>query len=193
MGVDFYLACADCKDFIELHKWQVIEEAGHYLIHSHYEPGQFMGQRLRDDSLYRLKDLDTLCKKILVTVDQIEESLHGEVPDHPYIRELTPIVWLFVSEHRGHELFLSCDLGDPSDDPWYPGRPGFAEWRELPGVFLFHRYLPRNVVEVDGFRSWTEAFDQLREEWPFAYCDTYAAEIATIKSAFEQLLTKYES
>src|SRR5262249_54495237 len=125
MGVDFHLACADCREFIDLHKWPVVEDTGTFLVHAYYQPGQYPGQLRPEAPPYPLVDLDTLCKKILLTADDIEAALKGEIPDQPYIRELMPVVKEFAARHRGHRLFLSCDMGDPEEDPWWPGRPGF--------------------------------------------------------------------
>src|SRR5262249_23278139 len=101
MGVDFTLACAACHEFIDLHKWSVVADAGRFLVHAHYEPGQYTGQLRPEDSPYPLADLDTLCKKIVVTTEDIEAALRGEGPDQVYIHELTPIVREFASRHRG--------------------------------------------------------------------------------------------
>jgi hypothetical protein len=186
MGVDFFLACDDCHEFIDLHKWPVVENAGRFLVHAHYKTRQYTDQFLPEDLPYPLADLDSMCKKVLITAKDLEAALGGEVPDQPYIRELATIVRAFATWHRGHRLFLSCDLGDPEEDPWWPGRPRFAEWKEIPGPFLFYRYLPRNMIEVDGFESWAEAVEKLREEWPFVYGSIHSAEIESIHAAFEE-------
>lgn len=186
MGVDFHLACSDCCEFIELHKWPVLEDAGRFLVHAHYESGQYPGQLRPEDSPYPFADLGTHCKKALVTADQIEKALAGDVPDQPYIRELTPIVRGFAARHQGHRMFLSCDLGDPEEDPWWPGRPGFAAWMEVAGPFQFNQYLPRNLIEVAGFQNWSDVLVGMAQEWPFEFAESHAAEIEAVRAGFDE-------
>jgi len=46
------------------------------------------------------------------------------------------------------------------------------------------------MIEVDGFGSWAEAVEKLREEWPFVYSDHYSREIEAIRAAFEDRKNK---
>ncbi len=190
MGVDFNLACGDCCEFIDLHKWQVVYGACHILVHAHYKPNEYPGQLLPEDSPYPFADSDTLCKKIFVKADQIDEALAGDVPDQPYIRELTPIVREFAARHRGHRIFLSCDLGDCEQDPWWPGRPRFADWLEVPGPFRFDWDLPRNLIELKGFESWPAVLIGMANEWPFERAEAHAVEMEAIRAAFEDRRNK---
>ena len=184
MGVEFYLACSDCKEFIELHKWPVVEEAGNYLVHAHYERGEFDTQLYPEDSPFPLCDLDTHCKKIELTSDQILEALTASPPDHEYIHELKPVVQKFASDHEGHSIFLSCDLGDPDEDPWSTTQLGFDDWLEVPGVFHYYAALPRNLMEVSKLSTWDDVLEKMQDEWPFCY--HVEEEIESIHSAFER-------
>jgi|GEM_PF-2560124 len=186
MGVDFHLACSDCREFIDLHKWEVVNDAGRLLVQAHFDSPQSPDLSPRARSQYPLLDLDSHCKKVLVKAEQIEEALDGEVPDHQYIKELTPLVRAFAAQNRGHRLFLSCDLGDPEEDPWWPGRPGFAEWLEIPGAFRFHQYLPRNLIEVAGFKSWSDVLTGMASTWPFEFPESHPEEIEAIRAGFEE-------
>src|SRR4029077_5023369 len=134
--------------------------------------------------------LGTHCKKVLVTAEQVEAALAGDVPDQPYIRELTPVVRAFAARHRGHRLFLSCDLADPDEDPWCPGRPGFADWLEVPGAFRFYHYLPRNLVEGAGFQTWPDVIAGMASEWPFEFPESHPEENEAIRAAFEERRTR---
>lgn len=66
MGVDFRLACGDCCEFIDLHKWQVVYDACQFLVHAHYKPNEYPGQLRPEDSPYPFSDSSTLCKKFKV-------------------------------------------------------------------------------------------------------------------------------
>jgi hypothetical protein len=190
MGVEFYMACGDCRAFIDLHKWQVVEEAGRFLIQAHFDTPQYPYLPPLTQSPYPLADLSSHCKKVVVTAEQIDAALDGDVPDQPYIRKLTPVVREFAARHRGHRLFLSCDLGAPEEDPWWPGRPGFEDWLDVPGAFRFHQYLPRNLVEVAGFQSWSAVLEGMAREWPFELPESYPEEIEAIRVGFEERRTR---
>jgi hypothetical protein len=190
MGVDFHLACGDCREFIDLHKWGAVEDASRFLIQAHFDTAQYADLPPLAESPFPLVDLGSLCKKVLVTAEQIEAALGGDVPDQPYIRELTPVVWSFAARHRGHRLFLSCDLGDPGEDPWWPGQPGFADWLAVSGTFPFHQYLPRNLVELAGFQNWLDVLAGMASEWPFEFPELYPEEIEAIRQGFEERLTR---
>lgn len=193
MGVEFYLACGDCCEFIDLHKWPVVENAGRFLVHAHYEQDRYPGQLRPENSPYPLTDLVTRCKKALVSAEQIEGALAGDIPDQPYIRELTPVVRAFAARHRGHRQFLSCDLGNPEEDPWWPGRPGFADWLEVPGAFRNNHYLPRNLVEVAGFSNWHAVLAGMAGAWPFEVAESHAEEMEAIRIGFEERQTRHGS
>jgi hypothetical protein len=191
MGVDFHIACSDCHEFIDLHKWRVVEVAGQKLVQAHFDSRQHHDLPPLIESPYPLADLDSRCKKVLVTAEQIEEALDGHVPDQPYIRELNPVVRAFAVRHRGHRMFLSCDLGKPEEDPWWPGRPGFADWMEVPGAFRFHHYLPRNLIEVAGFQSWSDVLAGMAREWPFESAASHPEKIEAIRLGFEERRTSH--
>jgi hypothetical protein len=190
MGVDFDLACADCCEFIDLHKWWVVDNACRFLIQAHFDTPQFSDLPPIERSLYPLVDQGSKCKKILVTAEQVEAAVNADIPNQPYIRELTPIVREFAARHRGHRLFLSCDLGDPEEEPWWPGRPGFADWLEVSGPFRFHQYLPRNLIEAAEFPTWAVVLASLGLEWPFVFAESHRVEIEAIRTAFEDRRTK---
>jgi hypothetical protein len=189
MGVDFHLACGDCREFVSVHKWSVVEDAGRFLIQSHFDTPQYPDLPSLADSPYPFADLDSHCKKVAVTSEQIEEALGADVPDQPYIQELAPIVRTFATQHCGHRLFLSCDLGDPEEDPWWPGRPGFAAWLELSGPCSFNQYLPRNLIDVAGFQKWSDVLSNMAREWPFEFAESYPGEIEAIRTEFEKRRT----
>lgn len=186
MGVEYYLACDKCCEFFDLHKWPVIDDAGRYLVDAHFEPGKYPGQRRMEDSPYPFVDLSTHCKKLVVTAEELEAALSGEVRDFQYIRDLYPIVRDFAARHRGHLIFLSCDIGD--GHPWLPEEPGFADWLELPGTFQFHQYLPRNLIDVEGLQTWDEVLARHGGDWPFQYAQwpPEAEDVEIIRAAFEQ-------
>ena len=184
MGVDFYLACGNCREFICLHKWPVVDRAGDFLVNAHYEPGKYPGQLRPEDSPFPFVDLETDFKKLLITAEQIEDALAFYVPEWPYIAELTPIVRDFAVRHRSHQLFLACDLG--GDEPWWPGEPWFEAWLSVPGPCQAFRFLPRNLVEVASFQTWQEASSAMARELVL-FEDT---DIEVIRLSFERLVAR---
>lgn len=192
MGVDFYLACGDCHEFFELHKWSSIYDAGQFLVDACFEPGKYPGQRRPEDSPYPFVDRSAFCLKLLITAEQIEKALANmeSEMDIGYIRELRPLVQDFARIHRGHSMSLSCDITD--GHPWELDEPDFADWLELKGPFQFHHYLPRNLIDVDGLRSWDEVLARHGNDWPFQYGDgpPEADFVEKVRVAFEEHLTK---
>lgn len=178
MGVDYCLACNDCHEFIDLHKWPVVEDAAKLLVDAHFKP-------VPEDSPYPFGDLDTLCKKVIITSNDIRNALSGDYPKREYIMQLKPIVSRMADTHEGHQLFLSCDLGDTSADPWWPDQANFGQWMQIPGVFNYDHYLPRNLVEVFGLARWPNEFD---EPLRTIFRDAYFTEVqlTAIKSEFEK-------
>ncbi|MAG93677.1 MAG: hypothetical protein CMJ48_08005 [Planctomycetaceae bacterium] len=189
MGVDYCLACDTCKEFIELHKWSVVEDAGTFLVHAHYKPHEYESQLSPEDSPYPFADAETRCKKILVTSDDIRRALSAGPPEQDYIRDLTPIVEAFAATHEGHRIFLRCDLGDTDLDPWSPNQPGFADWFEVSGPFQWHHYLPRNLTDTRSLRDWNDVLVEMKDDWPFMYAEDLEEEIHAIRTAFERRIT----
>ena len=58
---------------------------------------------------------------------------------------------------------------------------------ELPGPFKFHHYLPRNLIEIAGFQSWSDVLIGMANEWPFenAEFQQVAEEIEDIRVGYE--------
>ncbi|MFC1834100.1 hypothetical protein ACFL2Q_05115 [Thermodesulfobacteriota bacterium] len=105
--------------------------------------------------------------------------------------ELTHLVRGFAERHRDHELFLSCDFGVR---PWNPPQKGFSDWIEIPGPFYWWRFLPRNMVEIEGFPSWAEAYrgvaNLLLAEYDICYWESALPIVNAIRVAFEDRIAK---
>jgi hypothetical protein len=56
----------------------------------------------------------------------------------------------------------------------------------VPGPFRFHQYLPRNLVEVAGFQSWSDVLAGMAREWPFEFPEAHPEEIEAIRVGFEE-------
>jgi hypothetical protein len=122
----FDLACGDCKEFIYLGDWSLVEDAGNSLDRACWFgelPGESPYPTIRADSYL----------KVLISADDIEAALRGEASDQSYIRELIPIVGAFAREHRGHELFLTCVWGGAPWSSMSDWGAQFLEWKTIPG------------------------------------------------------------
>src|SRR5579883_3160851 len=152
MGVDYALACGDCLEFMDLHKWSILEDAGRCLIAahglSHYDYQSFEAQRVPSLSSQPL---------VPVTAQQLVKALHDFVPHHSYIEELLPFVHSFMTAHQDHFLFFTCDIGER---PWCFGEPRCYEWREIWAAFNFDsQFLPKNLVKDFNFHYWEEVLE----------------------------------
>ena len=102
MGTDYALACRDCLEFIDLHKWSIHEEVGCCLVAaynlSHYPQRSFIPQRIPGLSNQLV---------VAITARQLIDCLDNFVPYQPYIEELLPFVRNFIASHRDHFMFLS--------------------------------------------------------------------------------------
>lgn len=180
MGVDYALACGDCLEFIDLHKWAIVEDAARCLIsayHSSYEPRQnYHAQRIPSLSTQPV---------VSVTVQQVSEALNEFVPHQPYIQQLLPVVQRFLTVHLDHFLFLTCDLGRR---PWHFGEPQWQEWKEIQAAYKFEgQFLPKNLVQDFGFHRWEEVMEYYSKHEPWFLHDQMRDEREALRQAFEQV------
>ena len=165
MGIDYALACGDCLEFIALHKWSILEYRS--------LPSQ---------------KVPSLSNQLIVpvTAKQLVNSLDGFVPYQPYMEQLLPFVNDFVTSHRGHFLFLTCDTGE---HPWDFGEPRYLEWREIQAACSYSgQFLPRNLIEDFGFRRWSEVLEYYSEHQPWFLYEQMKDERKALKLAFEKAL-----
>lgn len=180
MGVDYALACRDCLEFIDLHKWSVVEDAAHSLISAHRldrEPCQN----------YCAQQVPSLSNQpiVAVTVQQVAEALEGVVPHQPYIHELLPFIRSFLAIHKEHFLFLTCDIGAY---PWHFGEPQWYQWREIQAVFNFEgQFLPKNLIKDFGFHHWEEVIRYYSEHASWFLHEQMKDEREALRQAFEQI------
>lgn len=180
MGVDYALSCRDCLEFIDLHKWAIVEDAARCLIsayHSVHEPCQnYCSQQIPNLSNQPI---------VTVTVQQVLEALENFVPDQPYIHQLLPFVRSFLTAHQGHFLFLSCDLGAR---PWHFGELQWHQWREIQAASKFEgQFLPRNLVQDFGFQRWEEVVEYYSKHESWFLHDQMREEREALRQAFEQV------
>ena len=162
MGTDFALACGDCLEFIDLHKWSIVK---YFSLPS---------QRL-----------PSLSNQLLVPVSdrQLLLSLEDYVPEQPYIEKLMPVVHDFITSHRSHFLFLTCDYGER---PWDFGEPRYLEWKNIRGALGYSgQFLPRNLIEDYGFTKWSEVVEYYAEHESWFLSEQMKEWCEALKQAFE--------
>jgi hypothetical protein len=180
MGVGYALACGDCLEFIDLHKWAVIEDAARCLISAHglvHVPYQnYCSQQIPDLSNQPV---------VAVTFQQILEALEGFIPNQPYIHQLLPFIDSFLTAHQDHFLFLTCDIGER---PWDFDEPQWYHWREIQVTCKFQgQFLPKNLVEDFGFHHWEEVMKYYAKNAPWFLHEQMRDEREALQQAFEQV------
>ena len=183
MGVEYTLACSTCQVFLDLHKWPILEEAAQVLMHAHYpqhEPGPLVR-----DSILTVENRSSPSRKVFVSACSLRDSLAAGYPQHDYILQLAPVVDAFCSNHDAHDVFISCDLGDPGDAPWHPDQPEVADWLQLSGPFNYDHFLPRNLIEVFDLREWPETLPPPLDK---LFADAYLTDeqFEAVKSEFRR-------
>ena len=186
--MDHNLACNDCFEFTDLHKWPIDEEAGHVLVKAHYQVSGYAAKLYAEQSGYQFLDANTLSKKVIVSSESIRAAAEKTDLDHDYIKELKPIILEFTDKHRGHNLFLCCDMGCASEHPWSLHNPDFHHWRQVSGPFNDEHYLPRNLIELFGAKEWPNLYekpysDHIDADW------LDGEDMAKLKAAFEKRIT----
>lgn len=178
MGTDHFIGCADCRDFIDLHKWPILVEAASALIRAHGLPhrecGTFVSTVLPEVSPQPV---------VLLSTSAIDEALAGQLPQHEYIERLRPQVALFSQSHTGHSVFLTCDIGDL---PWEIGSRAWATWREIhPEGGWQGQFLPRNLVDDLGFDSWQGVLEYYRRNAAWFLDEQLREDRLLLREAFE--------
>ena len=170
MGTGFALACGDCLEFIALHKWSIVE---YFSLPSTKIPS------LSNQPIVPVSDR------------QILKELGGFEPPQPYIEELLPVVRNFVTCHRLHFLFFTCDYGER---PWDFGEPRYLEWKEIQAACSYSgQYLPRNLIEDFGFTEWSEVLEYYSEHQAWFLSKQMKDECEALKRAFEQKISEIDS
>ena len=164
MGTDFDLACGDCLEFIDLHRWSIVEAAGRSLIRYPDRSGEAYKSQSNSSQPCQLQWVRQLSDQPLVplTANQIiDDGLKNFIPSQPYIEKLQPFVKNFITAHKDHFMFLTCDRGER---PWDFGEPRYLEWKEIQAEFSYMgQFLPRNLIEDFGFTEWSEVLKYYSE------------------------------
>jgi hypothetical protein len=178
MGVDYALACGDCKAFIDFHKWPPHEEAGK-VLYAHFFP-----ESVVPVSRFEVTEAAG-CPVVRLDAAELLEGVARAAPDQSYIQRLKERLPAFVGEHGAHDLFMACDLGA---EPWSWEVPAaeWTRWKEIRGYDCFCTFLPRNLVEDLNLTTWDDALRFLRTEHDWLLFEQTAAEVEAIRRAFEQ-------
>ncbi|MEM7762416.1 MAG: hypothetical protein AAF298_30505 [Cyanobacteria bacterium P01_A01_bin.40] len=72
-------------EFIDLHKWSILDQAGHFLVAAHHH-------RDGKSQSFKLQRVPSISNQLLVqvTTQQLIDGLKDFVPPQPYIEELLP-------------------------------------------------------------------------------------------------------
>lgn len=163
MGINYALACGDCLEFIDLHKFSLLE----------YQS-------------LSLQKVTHLSNRLIapVTAQQLLNGLESFIPSQQYIEALLPFIRNFIASHQDHFLFLTCDIGE---HPWNFGEPQCFEWREIQAVFNYDsQFLPKNLVKDFAFSHWQEVLAYYSEHESWFLDQQLRDERDALRQAFEQ-------
>ena len=180
MGVDFALACNDCKEFVDCHKWVPHEEAGKVLV-AHFYPEYGVPV-----SRYVVSSIDG-CPVIYVDAPDLLRGISRQAPEHEYIQQLKECLPDFVHTHQRHKIFIACDLG-PELWKWDVPPEIWTKWKEVQGFWLYRSFLPRHLAEDRKLKSWDEARAVLRVEHDWLLHEQADEDLMAIRGAFEKLV-----
>jgi hypothetical protein len=162
MGTEYAVACLECRLFIDLHKWPVIEELGESLAQAYetHEQKIILPEISMNPVVYFNAD-DGLGVLSRVHEEHLKETSYDQL----YIQKLALVLSSFLPAHKDHTLILVSDMGAR---PWHIGEPVWYEWKEIIAAFDFAaQFLPRNLVDDFSFTAWDQviAFYEKKEAW----------------------------
>jgi hypothetical protein len=178
MGTDYSIACIECKLFIDLHKWPVIDELRGVLINAYLHKGP--ETIISEISNYPVAYFD--CRKGLKVLKTVYKE---EFYSQEYIKKLTHTLKFFLKEHSSHTLILTCDIGPK---PWDIEEPVWFQWKEVISAFDHSaRFLPRNLIDDFKFSTWDQVISFYeKHEWWFLH-DQLAEQREELKKRFNEL------
>ena len=189
MGTNFALACADCPEFIDLHKWSISDQAAKSLVNAHHNKPHTSEQQNQFKIISNTKLSNH--PLVFITAEEITKALDNFISHQSYIEKLLPAVKEFASFHRLHSLFLTCDIGE---QPWDFGEPNYLAWKEISIISNYHaQFLPRNLIEDFGFFNWQEVLDYYQKYENWFLHEQLRNETEQLRQAFEQELLRYSA
>ena len=179
MGTDYSIACIECRLFIDLHKWPVVDELRDKLndAYNHREPGI----QIPEISNYPVVYFD-FRKGLSVLSTVHKEPFYNQT----YIQKLVNTLKIFLTKHNTHTLILSCDMGA---EPWQIGEPVWFQWKEIISAFDFAaRFLPRNLVDDFKFSNWEQVIDYYKEHEAWFLHDQLKEQREELKKRFNEII-----
>jgi hypothetical protein len=177
MGYDYYIACKDCRNFINLGRWRIFCDLKFPVGSAVVFPGAgnvasvpISGSLLRE-YLEKRNGPFSLNKK-----------------DEPRFDKLVQLLTAFYTKHNEHEIYFINDSGDfpwaiCDQYPWY-------EWSEIisPNTVIERFALPKNLVCDLHLESWKEIEKHLLKLHRYNPKD-FPGEIERVKFGFEKFQT----
>lgn len=139
MGIEYSIFDKGRKEFISLHKWEIIDG----VYEAIFEGTGTIPQVCIDGYPCAITSKPNLLKKISETE-----------PEFDYIKKLAAYIPEAVVSWSDEKIYFCSDW---SGEPWDYDSPTFCEWLELPGPEYFCSYLPRNLIHVHRCKIWADA------------------------------------
>ncbi|KAI9130562.1 hypothetical protein [Acaryochloris sp. CCMEE 5410] len=145
MSIDFCIACNDCYEYLELHKWFPDDDLSEKYP-CDLKRGNYSGS-------------PTNKNKVEKAIAIFETGLRQKCPGH-WIENLVPYLQSFIEAHDGHSLSIYNDCGDM---PWDFAEPDWHKWKEIRGPMscwdenFKDVVLPRNMIDDLDISTWEDA------------------------------------
>lgn len=166
MGIDYAIACTDCREFVALHKWPILEAAA-LDVHGR-----------------AAFDLPGISNGPLAWLDMelVATAVAEPIPSRGFITELQPVLRQFAADHAHHHVAIACDNGLL---PWEFGEPAWDSWKEVQGPFFYDSaYLPRNLIDDYGLTRWADVLELLRQKAEFLLHPQLEEDLQALRIAF---------
>ena len=177
MGIEFSIACFDCRTFVYTYKWAIIEDA----VRHRFDATTYDRDLFQEQLSYCVINVDA---------ETVINAVDNESSEFDYIQSLIPTVRTFAIEHQPHRMFISGDIGD---EPWAFPEPCWWRWKAIGGHRNRYGYLPRNLIETCAVCDWASALGFLRSNYSeWAPSEPLSEEGLQFKLGFDSALAEFD-
>jgi hypothetical protein len=161
MAREYHLICLTCKEFMDLHKFNLVP---HVCARS---PLGIAGASVGSDD-----------------ISEGMKLLEPRNATNYWIYNMLPDISAFAHTHAPHDLRLA-DNCEP-DYYWWPEHPGYTEWKEITSSLCSNPefFLPRNLVDDLRMTDWETAESYLKQSHIILYEEL---ELSEYRKKFDQL------
>lgn len=138
MGVEHFLICENCKEFIRVGKLK--------LSKNNIYPFPIEG---------KIIDKKEIIEQLTIINDEIEKRV-----SYDWIIELLPFLTTFLKEHSNHIFKIKDDV---TDHYWDPEFVNYTQWKEFYSPNTSELFLPRNLIDDLKIYKWEDVIEYLKK------------------------------